>query len=290
MTRAPPAIAPPEPLLSRSNVEYQLVATLPSANSETWTIVPWRIPVFDEKYKKKPAYELVLYANAQSEGDLAEHLESTPLEDAAERKDIDLHSLESLPTVLRILNEGNDTERVKMLTNLHKRLYHRKADELRTILRRSGLPTRLLALCEEAVEACELCRRWQKIHAKPTVKLNLSKRFNHMVYGDLIFVGEPTQYIFLVLVDDCIRWTGVSYVEFKDFTSLEKAFRQNWVSRFGPPHILRSDREGTLAADQFGIYLEKIGTKRELVTAGEHHGFLGPLDRKVQIIRSHVPL
>ena len=290
LTRSPPAIAPPEPILSRANAEYQLVATLATADAKNWSVKPWRTPVFDTRYTKKPALELVLYGNAQSDTDLAEHLEATTLETLEERQETDMKALDSLPTVLRILNEGSDAEKVKTLTALHKRLHHRKADELRTILRKSGLPVRVLALCEEAVDNCTTCRRWAKQHTKPAVKVNLSKEFNQLVYADIMFIGEPATRMFLVLVDDCIRMCAIRNIDFRDFASLEKGLRQAWITRYGPMIVLRSDKEGTLAADQFGIYLEKLGVKRELVVGGEHHGFLGPLDRKIQIIRAHAPL
>jgi hypothetical protein len=50
LTRLPPAIAPPEPLIARANVEFQFVATLDNLDSETWIIKPWRTPVFDTRY------------------------------------------------------------------------------------------------------------------------------------------------------------------------------------------------------------------------------------------------
>jgi hypothetical protein len=96
--------------------------------------------------------------------------------------------------------------------------------------------------------------------------------------------------IFLVIVDDAIRVTTVWHVEYKDFVSLEQAFRHSWVRRFGPPQRLRCDRESALAGEHFAVYAEKIGTSLELVVSGEHHGFLGPLDMRFQIIRHHAPI
>ena len=94
----------------------------------------------------------------------------------------------------------------------------------------------------------------------------------------------------MVCVDDCIRVTTVWYIEFKDFSTLEQAFRHSWIRRFGPPSRLRSDKEGALSSEQFAAYCEKLNITLELVTAGEHHGFLGPLDRRVKIIRLHAPI
>ena len=71
--------------------------------------------------------------------------------------------------------------------------------------------------------------------------------------------------------------------------SIEQAFRRARVSQYGPPRRFRSDREGALSHEAFGVYLEKLGCQRELVTASEQHSMLGPMDRRIQLFREMAP-
>jgi hypothetical protein len=194
----------------------------------------------------------------------------------------------SLPAVLKVLVNGDQPEQLRMLLMLHKRLQHKRADELRKILNQSGVPGRVLAMLDDAVSLCDQCRRWQVPHSSPATKGNITNRFNGLVYGDLIFVSDPAM-ILLVMIDDCIRFTVVRNVSYRDFTSLTECVRQGWFSWFGPPETFRTDSESAFAHDSFGIWCEAVGMKRDLIIAKDSHSMLGPLDRKIKIIRLAAP-
>jgi hypothetical protein len=118
----------------------------------------------------------------------------------------------------------------------------------------------------------------------------MSPKFNGLVYGDLVFLSAPVNMSFQVLIDDAIRYTTIRAVDYKDYSCLEKSFRRGWISLFGPMNVFRTDKEAAYASDQFGIYLEKIGTRRELVESGQYHGPLSVLDRRIELLRTYVPL
>jgi hypothetical protein len=289
LAHSPPEPASPEPMVSRHVANLSLVMTRVSEDSN-WTIEPWGpYEVKANKYKKRPLWQFTAFGHARLHDDFADHTLSTPLDTVAEQTEHDAIASRSLPAVLKALSEGNTETQIQVILALHRRLYHRKSDELRELLHKSGVPLRALTLVNEACNRCDVCRRWAAVAAKASVKTRLSGRFNHLVYADLVFIGQPAM-MFFVCVDDAIRYTTCMFLEWKDFSCLEKALRRSWIQHFGPMSIIRSDREGSMASEAFGVVCEKLGIVRELVTAGESHGFLGPLDRRVQIIRNHAPI
>ena len=291
LTRKPGMIPVPEPLVSRALLSHFLMLTQDTPTSN-WTNHGWReigeLTSSTRALTRKPQWSLLVYAIESTGGDLAEHMQSTTLETLEERAELDKINSSSLPAVLKVLVEGSQQEQLRMLLTLHKRLYHKRPEELRAILNRSGVPGRVLGMLNDAVALCNECRRWQTTHASPAIKTRLSDHFNKLVYADLIFISDPPL-VMLVMLDDCIRWCVVENVVFKDFHTLTEHFRKAWIKQYGPMETLRSDCESALASDQFGILLESIGVKRELILAKDSHTLLGPIDRKIKIIRLAAP-
>ena len=291
LTRKPGMIPIPEPLVSRALLSHFLMLTQDTPTSN-WTNHGWReigeLISSPRTLVRKPQWSLLLFALESTEGDLAEHLQSTTLETLEQRAELDKMNSSSLPAVLKVLLEGSQQEQLRMLLTLHKRLYHKRPEELRAILNKSGVPGRILGMLNDAVSLCNECRRWQTTHASPAIKTRLSDHFNKLVYADLIFISDPAL-VMLVMVDDSIRWTVIENVFFKDFHTLTEHFRKAWLKQYGPMETLRTDCESALASDQFGILLESLGIKRELVLAKDSHTLLGPIDRKIKIIRLAAP-
>ena len=226
---------------------------------------------------------LVMYAREADVGDLANHLDSTPLEQLAE--DTKAWSSRSLPHTLRTLATGTKEQRLELLLQLHRRLYHRPPAELRQLLRRSGVPIHVLTLVDDACALCNACKQWQVPGTRPSTKTRLTARFGELVLIDLIFYGEPKE-AYLFMVDDSIRFTTVTHLTYRSLDSILSALREGWIKWFGAPSRLRSDRESALARDQFGVWCESQDIKRELFTVGrEGHGSLAVLDRRVQLFK-----
>jgi hypothetical protein len=263
--RRPNTVPEPEPVLALSDVPKMLVITQAGEKQTTWTYKPWSQSARCPRFPRKPAFLLVLYGKERDDGDIADHIRAAPLEEVAEIRGQPQEELD-LPTVLRTLVTGNKDERLKLLLTLHKRMYHKPGDELNKLLIRAGIPVRVLALTADAVQMCEQCARWRRTGAVPATKTRLAARMNDLIYADLVFFDEG---IFFFVVDDATRFTMITHTEFKDYTSVEKAFRRGWLSLFGPPRRIRSDKEGSLASDGFGVYCERLGIQRELVVAGD---------------------
>jgi hypothetical protein len=113
----------------------------------------------------------------------------------------------------------------------------------------------------------------------------LTKFGDRVLFGLVFFMDI----IFMVGVDEAARLCSIRSVVYRNFSSLEQVFRRGWCRQFGPPCILRVDKEKALAGERFGLYLEKIGCKRELLTAADDHGPLSILDRRVQLLRRAGP-
>ena len=291
LTKKASMLSTPEPLVSRALLTHFLHLSQ-DTNDTAWVNHGWReigeLISVPRGLSRKPLWSMMLYALQHEGEDLAQHLQSSIGETITERAELDKQNTSSLPAVLKVLVEGSQAEQLRMLLALHKRLNHKPAIELRAILNRSGIPGRVLALINDAVSTCVECRRWATPHSAPAVKHRIAGSFNSLVYGDLIFISDPAM-ILLVMVDDAIRWTVVKNVSYRDFQTLTEAVRQHWFALFGPMEVFRSDSEGAFAHDSFGIWLESVGTKRELIIAKDAHSTLGPIDRKIKIVRLAAP-
>ena len=239
----------------------------------------------DTKFSRAPLWTVVLYGRERDElldGILApSEAARLKLGHSSEDDGLDL----TLSGVLRIFNGSDTAKKNKVILELHRRSFHKPADEMRTMLKRAGLPARALAMVGEALKGCEVCEKWKQGSATPLVKTTLAGVFNQLVYADVVFLTIE-DWKFMLFVDDCTRYVTVVTIDFKEFDDLERAFRRSWMCRFGPCTALRIDRESALASDKFGSYLEKIGTKRDLVRAKDDHSRMGILDRRVQLFRN----
>jgi hypothetical protein len=194
--------------------------------------------------------------------------------------------LSSLPKFLKALTEGTKEERAALILGLHRRMYHKEAGEMRKLLHAAGVPMHVLATVEDALVGCEICRNFQQTSAKPLSKLSTALTFNDTAYFDLVFFDTV---ILFVGVDEAIRWTVIKPAEFKDYHSLESAYRRSWISQYGPVRKFRSDRESVFNSETFASYTASVGTTLELITAEDQHTWMGILDRRVQLLRRMYP-
>lgn len=168
----------------------------------------------------------------------------------------------------------------------YTRLFHKSAAELRVLLHRTGLPLTVLAQVETALQRCTTCQQWAQGHSRPVIKTRQAQRFNAVVYGDIVFFST---FMVAIFVDESLRYTILALLSSKDENDLEQVLRRNWFRRYGPMKVFRTDRESAFASDQYGIFLERYGVQRELITAADTHSFFGILDRRVQLLRHMLP-
>jgi hypothetical protein len=175
-------------MLARNLAEFQLVVTkFKDSDDSPWHMTKW-VPFNLTKFHQKPAWLVVLYGKRRDDSTLDEAVAS-PLDVEADQREGDRANL-TLPVVLEVLTSGSNEEKMRVLLQLHKMMYHKSADQMRIILRRSGVPIRTLSLVGDAVKSCPICAKWEKPGTKPSMKTHLSLNFNESVFGDLLFLTK----------------------------------------------------------------------------------------------------
>ena len=114
-------------------------------------------------YNKKPDAIIFMHGRDVTNADQAAVLPDSPWHEIAAAAEAvgGNNALASLPKFLEVLQSGNRDEKLDLLLKMHKRLYHKEAEELRKLLSRSGVPLSSLTLVQEAVESCPICANWR---------------------------------------------------------------------------------------------------------------------------------
>ena len=287
--RRPAAVPHPEPLLSRAEaVMMKLIVVLkeePELDKAVWHETRW-MPFELRQFKgtkSRPPWCIVLYGRDRTDS-IEDVVAVSPVDTLAVQPD-EAHSLDG---VLQVLSDGTVEDKTKLLLSLHKRFHHKPAQALRTLLHRSGVPLRTLSLVETACDLCHICKRWSATGTRPAARTSLAYSFNESVYIDVVFFDDGQMFLFSI--DEAIRYLVIAHIEAKSFEHLETVFRRAWITQFGPPKQIISDKEGSLAGEMFGAFCDKLGIKRILYTAGDDlHTRLGVLDRRVKLFRQMAP-
>ncbi len=284
--RRPKRLPIAEPMCPREEAPYRLIIALGQEGGE-WKKCEWHhLGHLHSTYQHKtltthPAWLIGLFARVRQDGD--EVIGPGGQRVRGEQPDGEAVTIHR---ALNVLLTGSESQRKDMVLAIHRRFYHMAGPQLREMLRRAGIPMSLLEMVEDIVKLCDVCRRWAKIGTKPIIRGSLSVRFNQRVYADLVFFED---FVLLMLVDDGIRFTVLCVVKDRTFEALEQGMRRAWISKFGPMQTLTVDSERGLAGEAFGVYCEKLGIIRDLVVAREDHTKLGPIDRRVELLRTMAP-
>ena len=114
---------------------------------------------------------------------------------------------------------------------------------------------------------CQKAKVWK--HTKtPLANIPISERF-HCVHIDIVCQLPPSNgYTHLVtMVDRFTRWTEVVPVRNISTESVATAFLTHWVSRFGVPRVIISDRGKQFESALWSLLLNKLGIVRKSTTA-----------------------
>ncbi len=128
---------------------------------------------------------------------------------------------------------------------------------------------------------CEECQRgkiWR--HTKtPVGHIPTNARF-HTVHIDLVGPLPPSSgYQYLVtMIDRFTRWTEVVPVVNMSTESVINAFLHGWVSRFGIPRTLISDRGSQFESSVWNLLMQQLGIERKRTTA-YHPACNGAIER-----------
>ena len=93
------------------------------------------------------------------------------------------------------------------------------------------------------------------------MKAAISQHFNDRVQTDLFFLFDK---IYVILIDECIRWKTGDEIPSKQPHDLLKALVYLWIRIWGPMQTLMSDQEGGLVSNEATAFFDRLGIGRVL--------------------------
>ena len=177
------------------------------------------------------------------------------------------------------LRNGTDGVRRKILRRLHVRWWHASFTKMCNILQQAGISKDIQKLCKDIVGTCKICRKWTKVENKPMAKTRMSTSFNECIQVDVMF--WKGHYV-LHTIDECTRYSMLSFMKDKTTKSLCQALNQSWFRTFSPPQVILVDQEGGLASDSAGVFLERHGVSRKPKPTDLHASIV---ERHHQVVR-----
>ena len=275
LCKRPRARPTPEPLLNRSNAPVFLELEL---KKNKWLVVqPGWCKYKQDRYSHKPEAIICLFGRDKEEW--AQTLPEIAAEAIVEPQ-------LSTPNILKVLQTGTREEKVALILSLHQRWFHKGEGDLTKLLSQAGAPLNTLPLVKEALKQRDTCRQWERTKAKPILKIPTALSFNSVLWIDLVFFSNV---IIQVCVDEATRFCTLTIVDYKDETSLATGFRRGWVALFGPPRVVKCDKESAYTSDSFTLVLGKYNCELQSRVAKDAHSWMGILDRRVEILRSAYP-
>ena len=97
----------------------------------------------------------------------------------------------SLGRLTKFLMSPERKQRLRGLQVLHRRFWHAKLQDLKTLLERGGVDLDEAEI-KAVIDACPVCRAWKKPSIPPKIKMNLAEKFNDEIDFDFFFYkGQP---------------------------------------------------------------------------------------------------
>ena len=116
---------------------------------------------------------------------------------------------------------------------------------------------------------------------KPAIKAIVSLHFNERVQIDLFFMFEK---IWLIMIDECIRYRIACQLASKQGQDILRAIIQHWIRYFGPMENLVTDQEGGLTSDNVALVADRYNIT--LVFGGaDGHTTTGLAERAIQTVK-----
>lgn len=192
-------------------------------------------------------------------------------------------SRHDLGAILQQLNSVRTGIVRRSLRKLHIRWFHCGASRMKMLLTSAGVKSDIMALVDEIVETCSICRMWARPGPRSVSSTSVYTRFNQCVQYDLLFFKT---HIILHMIDCAMRWSAGCLVENKLSETLINAMDKLWFRVFGSPQELVGDREGGIAEPIASArFLELRGIKLTLKARGQH-AFL--IERHNEILRQQI--
>ena len=166
-------------------------------------------------------------------------------------------------------------------------LAHLGSKSCYNLLRKTHYWPKMLRDIQDWCKACMSCKR-NKIsrHTKSFVQKlpDPTDRFSH-IHVDLVGPMLPNDNVHLfTIIDRWTSWPEALPTTATDTKTLARLLIDNWISRFGVPSIITSDRGGQFTSALWKEVTELMGIKQDLTTAyhPQHNGKVERLHRTLE--------
>ena len=183
-----------------------------------------------------------------------------------------------------LIDNDDDETCIRLLKGLHERLWHELYPGMERFLKRLGVPDRCLTLCRKVIEDCPHCHAYKPVPRRPKFGAELAGHFGDCLVVDFFFIWGHS---FLIMVDEATRFKVSALLPTKDAKTLMKTMLAHWFRYFGPPRTLRSDQEGGIRADDFGLACDRFSIHRSLAGSDDtgQHTSTGLAERHIQLVK-----
>ena len=174
------------------------------------------------------------------------------------------------------LNQGSESDIMKVIDKVHRNLGHPPSEDLVRILRHAHASDLAVSLARK--HSCELCKAQQRPHVPLPSKANRPSSFNHVIGIDVKHLPgwKPNQKIRalnIICHGSCYQLM-IPFFERETSDVLQKLLANYWVRVFGPPQEVIMDQARTNLGEPLQKYLENLGVYVRPIP-GEAHWQLG---------------
>ena len=186
----------------------------------------------------------------------------------------------------QLIEHTDDATRVGLLKGLHEKLFHELEPGMQRFLQRLGVPERCHELVKMVIDDCEHCNAFKPVARRPRYGAELAGNFGDVLVVDLFFLWGLT---FILMIDEAVRFKVACHLKSKDAKSLMKTMLYGWFRYFGTPRCLRSDQEGGIKSEEFGMVCDRYSIHRQLAGNDDNgkHTSTGLAERHIQLIKNN---
>ncbi|KAG0435615.1 Retrovirus-related Pol polyprotein from transposon 17.6, partial [Dictyocoela muelleri] len=180
--------------------------------------------------------------------------------------------------ILTISNNSEDKRiSVSQIASLHKLLMHPGQKSMFIILKRNHYVPKLRNMIKLVVNSCVPCQRL-KHHKKEKSNHHLhiiAEKHNELVSSDILGplkrehfkLNHSERYFYILTPTDIYtKWTEIKIIWTIKTSELIKAFKDIWISNFGPPQKFLSDQGRQYISSEFKDFLNSFKIKHVLAS------------------------
>ena len=148
--------------------------------------------------------------------------------------------------LLRALTRGGNSA-AQATKELHRRWNHLPAREIQALYRKAGLDRALINETPKILEACKLCRMWDRLPPRQVAASEFAKSFNECLWLDLFFAtlfceGTPRDCTALHCLDEATCLCLLPLLLARTFVAIKQGILR-WTEAWGFPAAIVADGE-----------------------------------------------